>query len=148
MARSTNRQKLTNYLAARQWASIGKTEWEQLRGDVPEIAENSLREILQESGLEIEQPYCGVQQKSLAALERSLLDLKRVYSEQPDRAAICRKLVIQAKDRARFAARNRNVAEATRAMKEEMVRWMLVWLDDPSMFETWVRIRNRQREPR
>ena len=141
MVRTSNRQKLNDYLAARQWAFVGKTEWEQLRRDLPKIAENSLRELLQESGIAIGQPYCGVRQQSLEALERSLLDLQLVYAGQPDQAYACRKLVIQAKDRARFAARNRKVAEPVRAVKEEMVRWMLVWLDDPLMFESWVRAR-------
>ena len=100
--------------------------------------------MLQDSEIGIGQPYCGVRQQSLVALEGSLLDLQLVYAGQPDQAYACRKLVIQAKDRARFASRNRKVAEPVRVLKEEMVRWMLVWLDDPSMFESWVRTRKRQ----
>ncbi|MDQ6700351.1 MAG: hypothetical protein M3Z36_09210 [Acidobacteriota bacterium] len=144
MPRNNNRQRLRDYLSTRKWTSVGKEEWQQLRREFPGIAENSLREMLQESTIEIAQPYCGVRQKSLEDLESSLLGLYGVYAGHPDQAGTCRKLVIQAKDRARFVTRNAKVIEPVRAMKEEMVRWMLVWLDDPSMFESWVRARKTQ----
>ena len=48
-----------------------------------------------------------------------------------------RDLVIAAKDRARWASRSDKVEKSKRAMKAEMVEWMLVWLDDPAMFPAW-----------
>ncbi|MDQ2899816.1 MAG: hypothetical protein M3Y07_08450 [Acidobacteriota bacterium] len=109
-----------------------------------QIAENSLREALRQSGIAADQLYLGIRQKSLDELETSLLEMRRVYAAAPGLAAACRKIVIQAKDRARFAARNPKAAACKRAVKEEMLRWMLVWLEDPSMFEPWVRLRKKR----
>lgn len=137
------RQIARDYLSARQWTAIGKAEWEQLRRDLPSISENSLREALRESPVAVEQPYRGIRSKSLEDLEMSLLDMQRVYAANRELSAICRRVVIQAKDRARFAARNPKIDASKREMKEEMLRWMLVWLEDPSMFEPWVRLRKK-----
>jgi hypothetical protein len=49
--------------------------------------------------------------------------------------------VIAAKDRARWASRNPRADETARRRKADMREWMLVWLDDPAMFETWARLR-------
>lgn len=139
---------MKDYLSARNWNAIGtvigKVEWEQMRRDLPAIAEKTLRDVLWELGPAVEQPYRGIRQHTLDELETSLLDMRRVYASRPELSAICREIVIQAKDRARFAARNPKAAALKRAMKEEMLRWMLVWLEDPSMFEPWVRLRKKQ----
>jgi hypothetical protein len=79
--------------------------------------------------------------KTLDVLEASLRDFQRMYEEQPVRRSELRHAVIKAKDRARFASRNPKVSSEKRAEKDEMVRWMLVWLDDPSMFADWVTLR-------
>ncbi|MGI8991260.1 MAG: hypothetical protein ACR2I2_16980 [Bryobacteraceae bacterium] len=144
MARIGRRQIVRDYLSARRWTAIGREEWTELRRDLPSIAENFLREALRESGIEVAQPYRGIRRKSLDDLETSLLDMQRVYANAPELSPICRKIVIQAKDRARFAARNPKIDASQRELKEEMLRWMLVWLDDPSMFQPWVRLRKKQ----
>ena len=80
-------------------------------------------------------------------LERSLCDFERMYQEgadDPERRRLLRGLVIKAKDRARFASLNSKVTAEKRAEKAEMVRWMLVWLDDPAMFGDWVKLRRKQ----
>ena len=56
-------------------------------------------------------------------------------------------MVIAAKDKTRFAARNQKAAAEKRALKLEMVHWMLVWLGDPAMFATWVGLRKSQLNP-
>jgi hypothetical protein len=82
--------------------------------------------------------------KTLDELEASLREFQQMYAEgDAARRRELRDAVIQAKDRARFASRNPKVGEEKRAEKGEMVRWMLVWLDDPSMFGDWVRLRQR-----
>ncbi len=53
------------------------------------------------------------------------------------RRARVRRLVITAKDHARWASKK----EAKRAEKEEMVLWMLTWLENPPLFAEWVRLR-------
>jgi len=73
-----------------------------------------------------------------------------VYSEAAaagdrERARYCRRQVIAAKDRARFTARNPRTAPAKQAEKEQMVEWMLVWLENPEVFPAWVEARKKAR---
>ena len=101
------------------------------------ISEGYLRQLLHEAEVEIEQPYEGVRTSSLDRLEASLVEMEHVYSAalaagDHARVAVCRKVVIQAKDRAR-----------KRSGKEEMVAWMLVWLENPAVFPAWVEARKR-----
>lgn len=136
MARITKRQRVDAFLQA------NSPDWEQLRTAFPEVSESSLREWLHDAGIRVPQPLRGVWTKTLDELEESLIDMAEAYRTEPK---ICRALVITAKDRTRFASRNPKVDEAKRAEKEEMVQWMLVWLDDPAMFPTWVRLRRNSR---
>ena len=55
----------------------------------------------------------------------------------------CRRVVIQAKDRARLVSRNEKVDPEKRKVKAEMVDWMLVWLENPGIFEAWARLRKQ-----
>ena len=64
-----------------------------------------------------------------------------------ERARLCRRTVIQSKDHARLAAWNPRTNPVRRAQKEEMVGWMLVWLENPGVFSEWVRLRKRVRGP-
>jgi hypothetical protein len=48
--------------------------------------------------------------------------------------------VIRAKERGKLAARHARDGES-RAAREEMVRWMLVWLENPPAFDLWAGIR-------
>ena len=89
-------------------------------------------------------PTLQIRWKTLDELEASLRDFERRYAEAPVQRRALRDAVIKAKDRARFASRNPKVAAEKRAVKEEMVQWMLVWLDDPSMFGDWVTLRRGQ----
>jgi hypothetical protein len=50
-----------------------------------------------------------------------------------------RRLVIEAKDHARWAARK----PERRTEKEEMALWMLTWLENPPLFPQWVRLRRQ-----
>jgi hypothetical protein len=51
--------------------------------------------------------------------------------------------VIAAKDHARFASRK----EEKRPEKEEMILWMLTWLENPPVFPEWVRLRRAVKQP-
>lgn len=141
MPRISKRQSLADALQVHGWAVIGRAEWDQLRSELPGIAESSLREWLHDAGLPVEQPFRGLRTKSLAELEDSLLAMTEAYERDVTTRKTCREIVIAAKERARFASRNPKVEEAKRLLKEEMVHWMLVWLDDPAMFPAWARLR-------
>lgn len=121
--------------------SIGAEEWKMLREAFPKLGESRLRKTLLDNGLKLEQPCRGVDIHSLECLEETLNDLAEFYNREP---AIARKMVIAAKDKARFAARNQKAAPEKRALKLEMVDWMLVWLGDPAMFAPWVYLRKQR----
>ncbi len=81
--------------------------------------------------------------KSIDGMEASLISMAEIYGSHPELRWECRAQVIKAKDRARFASRNAKAAPEKRAVKAEMVEWMLVWLGDPAMFATWAELRKR-----
>jgi len=110
------------------------------------VSESYLRRLLADAGIPVEPPFGGVRQKTFDELERSLLDLEQVYSSASQagdraRAQLCRNVVIQAKDHGRLAARGAKTSPEKKAQKEEMIQWMLVWLENPGIFPTWVKLR-------
>jgi hypothetical protein len=67
-----------------------------------------------------------VRQENLDALEHSLLTMP-VNREG-------RNAVIEAKNHARFSL-------ARHPEKEEMILWMVTWLENPEIFPSWVKLR-------
>lgn len=130
MRSATKKGRILEYVNARGWALVGESEWRELRSSLPDISETVLRTC----GIAIAQPWLGVVQHSFNDLRDSLLELSRVYAERSDLQRYCRDQVIAAKDRARWTS-------GKKPIMTEMVEWMLVWLDDPSMFPQWVEIR-------
>jgi hypothetical protein len=92
-------------------------------------------------------PRVRVRQHNFGELESSLVALARVYEDREQLRRECRDLVIEAKDRARFASRNTRASELKRRIKAEMVEWMLVWLGDPALFEAWAALRREHMDP-
>jgi len=142
----SKKDKLNELLERVQPSSITEELWRELAGLLAPISESYLRQLLQATNLPIAQPFGGVRQSTLEELETSLLEIEREYSKalasrNPNRAAACRRAVIQAKDRARLTSRNEKVDPEKRKLKAEMVEWMLIWLENPSIFETWVNLR-------
>jgi len=124
-------------VAARGWDEIGEKEWREIRSALSDISESTVRA----SGIRIGAPWRGVAVHTIDELESSLRELSRVYETRPDLRRYCRDQVIAAKDRARWAASSPKVEESKRSMKAEMVEWMLIWLNDPAIFPTWVELR-------
>ena len=105
-----------------------------------------MRRLVADAGIAVEAPFGGVRQKTFEELERSLLEMEEVYTRASDagdrtRAQQCRNAVIQAKDHARLAARGAKTSPEKKAQKEEMIQWMLVWLENPGIFPAWVKLR-------
>jgi hypothetical protein len=98
-------------------------EWTALQSALAPISDGYLRKLLRASGVALHPLIEGVRQEDFAALERSLLAL---LSEERKAA---RSLVVVAKDHARWAK------------KDEMVLWMLTWLENPGIFPQWLAIR-------
>lgn len=128
---------MLDFAAARGWSVIGESEWNELRAGLSDISESTIRG----SGLPIACPWCGVAVHSIDDLEDSLREFTKVYAARPDLRRYCRDEVIAAKDRARWASLSPRVEENKRALKAEMLQWMLVWLDDPAVFPVWAQLR-------
>jgi hypothetical protein len=140
------KQHFREILEAEKPQVITESLWHGLLLRLAPISESYLRELLRNAGVAIEQPYAGVRQHTFEDLEESLRELLRVYQQATvagngDRARYCRRQVIGAKDRAKFLAQNPNTLPYKQAEKQEMVQWMLVWLENPEVFPAWVEAR-------
>ena len=134
------RAELLRWLERERPARIGESEWAVLLAELSGISPEYLRRLLRESGWPLGPLVEGVRQETFEALESSLLNLLKEYeSSDAARRQSIRRLVIEAKDHARFAARK---PERT-LEKEEMALWMLTWLENPPLFPQWVQIRRK-----
>ena len=132
------RTELARWLEEHRPARIGETEFETLARALAPVSENYLRKLLRESGVPLDPMVEGVRQGSFDELESSLLRLLEEYERgDPARRAAVRRVVITSKEHARLAARN----PAKRTEKEEMILWLLTWLENPPLFAAWVRLR-------
>jgi hypothetical protein len=126
-------------IESRGWTRIGEAEWEELRRGLAPVSESYLRKLVRDCGVALAPMVAGVRQEDFDTLEASLLALLDEYeSGDAMRRAAVRKLVITAKDHARFAARR---SAEKRVEKEEMAMWMRTWLENPAVFAQWVRLR-------
>jgi hypothetical protein len=142
------RQGLRDYLAAEKPPAVTERIWCDLLDRLAPVSESYLRELIRATGIPLEQPFAGVRQHTFEELEQSLQELLHVYTEATaagnrERARYCRRQVIGAKDRARFLAQTPRTTPEKKALKEEMVQWMLVWLENPEVFPAWVATRKR-----
>ena len=144
LRKSPKKRELAEWLERTRPEQIGEAEREILRGLLAPISDNYLRHLLRDSGVPLAPIVEGVRQESFGALESSLLALLAEYeSGDAARRAQVRKLVITAKDHARLAARNEAKRDEKResSSKEEMLLWMLTWLENPPLFPAWIRLR-------
>jgi hypothetical protein len=144
----SRKEALQEFLAAAQITAIGEAEWQAALRTLAPVSESYLRDLLRQTGLPFAQPFAGIRQKSFTELEQDLREMLTIYlaatrADDRQRARYCRRQVIAAKDRARFAARNPKISPEKKAQKEEMAQWMLVWLENPAVFPAWVEIRKR-----
>jgi len=145
-ANKSIKKRLADYLATAQPAAITEAVWRELQTTLAPVSESYLRELLRQTALPFEQPFAGIRQHTFDELEQSLGEMLTVYRDAAaagnrDRARYCRRQVIGAKDRARFLSRDPRTPPERKAQKEEMVQWMLVWLENPEVFPAWVAAR-------
>lgn len=143
------KQRLREYLAGTETQAISEPVWLDLLTRLAPVSESYLRELLRQTALPFEQPYAGIRQHTFEELEQSLREMLAIYTGavgagNRERARYCRRQVIGAKDRARFLARDAGTPPEKKARKEEMVEWMLVWLENPEVFPAWVEARKRR----
>jgi hypothetical protein len=142
------KQRVRELLSTEQPAVITEAVWQRLLQLLAPVSDSYLRDLLRETGLPFEQPYAGVRQHTFEELEHSLRELQQVYADamstgNRERARYARRQVIAAKDRARFLAGNPRTGPEKQAQKQEMVQWMLVWLENPEVFPAWVEARKK-----
>lgn len=127
---STKRTKLAEWIERETPAIIGLDEFDRLMEALAPITESYLRKLLRDSGVPLAPMVEGVRQSNLGALELSLLALLAEY-ESGDAAykRAVRKLVITAKDHAKWTH------------KDENLLWLTTWLENPPLFPAWARLR-------
>lgn len=140
------KQQLRDYLDESRPEAITEAVWQEIARRLAPVSESYLRDLLRATGLPFDQPYAGIRQHTFEELEASLDSMREVYmaakaAGDGPRARHCRRQVIAAKDRARFAAQNSRTTPEKQVEKEEMAQWMLVWLEDPEVFPAWVQAR-------
>jgi hypothetical protein len=145
--RNSRKQIVREFCAGK--AQLSAEEWRRLAALTAPVSAGYLQDLVADTGVHVEPPWGGVRQHSLGDLERSLNDFERVYTAARLRgdsvlASECRRVVILAKDRATRLANSLRLSEEKRSLKREMREWMLVWLENPAVFPTWVALR-RQR---
>jgi hypothetical protein len=126
------RTELAAWLADHAPERVGLSEWEEIRQALAPVSGSYLRRLLRESGVPLDSLVEGVRQEDLDSLKRSLLALLLEYKSGFAKEA--RRLVIEAKDHARFALKKH-------PEKQEMILWMVTWLENPEIFPQWVELR-------
>lgn len=83
---------------------------------------------------------------NLDVARQSLLELAREYAmaRDPGRASDVRRAVMRTKTHLKLALA-RGIGPRKRAVKQEIFEWLLVWLENPGIFEPWLDIRERRR---
>ncbi|MEZ5354731.1 MAG: hypothetical protein R2762_19015 [Bryobacteraceae bacterium] len=138
--RPTKRSRLAALLAGVD--AVDPALRERLRAALAPVSDSYLRQLLRDSGVELHPLVEGVRQHDFDNLERTLLALARLYLDAAARGdrhtgLAARRLVIEAKDHARLASRKHPEDETA----QEKILWMLTWLENPPVFETWIRLR-------
>jgi hypothetical protein len=139
----TKKQRVLDFASARGWTRIGESEWRKLREALPDVSVN----VIQQSGLSVDAPWCGVHQHTFEELEQSLREFSEIYESRPDLRYFSRQQVIAAKDRAKFLALRITPDAETRERKAAMAEWMLIWLGDPALFPAWLNALQRRSSP-
>ena len=131
--------RLRQYLAEKQPACVDEGLFSELSLLLAPVSEPYLRRLLRESGVRLAPMVEGVNLHCLEDLERTLLVLAEEYASGRKEA---RSAVIEAKDRIRWAVA-RAVEAEKRAEKDEMLLWIMTWLENPLAFPVWSRLRRR-----
>ena len=134
----SKKSRLLQYLERTRPTVITAAEWDTIAAELAPISETYLRDLLRNCGLPLDPLIEGVRQVSFENLERTLLQLETQYSNgDREIKRACRALVIRGKDHARFAL-------AKKPEKQEMILWMITWLENPAAFPVWLELRKRE----
>ena len=125
------------------------------------ISQRSLLDVLAQTDVPIARSLGGlpgdlrgrVHFRDPEAAASSLLDLQQEFEEarrrgDHHRAEDCRSAVRQAKDRLRLVLRRSNLSPEKKKVKQELLRWFLVWLQTPELFSQWLELRRSAKTQR
>jgi hypothetical protein len=129
--------------------SLGRIDehaWNVLKQELAPISDSYLRSLLIETGLPLSPLIEGVHTSDLNQAERTLRALAVEYeSADPERRKIYRRVVIEAKQRARWwLRRSASLDPPETPLKEEVLLWTSTWLENPLLFQQWVSLRKQQ----
>jgi len=138
--------ELERWVADNQPTTVGPDEWSAILAELdpvsPSYLRRLLRELSEETGIGLHPTVEGVRQHDFPSLQRSLTALAELYEGAPPaQQRELRRLVIEAKDHARLSFKTTARNPGKRATKEEMILWMLTWLENPPLFPSWVKVR-------
>jgi hypothetical protein len=140
----SKRQRLESLLSEDSIRFIDELAWERIGLALTPVSQSYLRKLVREAGVAMAPLVEGVRQDSLTELERTLSALQEEYEPaDPAGKGKYRAAVIQAKDHARWALRKTSIDAETKRIKEEMLLWMMTWLENPTLFHDWLAIRKR-----
>lgn len=140
----SRKAKLLEWLRERGEAIVDEAAFEEIRSRLAPVSESYLRSLLRHSGARLDVLVEGANTHSFEDLERTLCALSTRYA-QADAAARrrIRRSVIEAKDRLRWSMRG---LQTGREEKEEMLLWLMTWLENPEVFAVWLRLRTARRQ--
>ncbi|MFB3778281.1 MAG: hypothetical protein ACE141_11740 [Bryobacteraceae bacterium] len=146
--KQTKRALLDRYLAEARLDRITETDLDLIRQRLSPVSEAYLRELVRSSGVKLDPVVEGVRQGSFEELGRTLDALARefqaaVAAGDRRRAERCRGAVLTGKEHARLALRRVGSPPETGTRKQEMISWMLVWLENPEIFPAWLALRRK-----
>lgn len=134
---ASKKTQLTEWLTQHQPPVIDPALFTQLQQVLQPISAPYLRRLLLQTEVALHPEVEGVRLDNFRHFYRSLSLLNEMHRQaDAEIKARIRRLVIAAKNHARWSH------------KDEMVEWLLVWLHDPAVFETWAKLRLRAIEAR
>jgi hypothetical protein len=147
----TKRALLRAWLSERRPGCVSEQHLDEIRGALGRVSDSHLRRLLIDEAVPLAPLVAGVRQGSFDELEGSLTALAGEYEQAVAQADLqgarkVRSMVIQAKDRARWAARRAEAKGDTgrSGEKQEMAAWILTWLENPGIFAQWVALRRKK----
>ena len=133
----TCKNKVAAWLAEHDPPRIEPQHIKQLLNDLAPIKEVTVRRFLRESQWPLAPLVEGVRQDNEDNLQRTLIALAHEYETNP---TATRAAVLTARQHAEWNLR-RNPADSH--LTEAML-WIRTWLENPTIFETWSKLRRSQ----
>ena len=135
--KDTKRARLQLWLDHHQPAIVDSATLTLLARDLHPISDTYLRQLLRESSTPLSAEVEGVVTSSRENAERTLTALAEAYTSG---AREVRRLAIEAKTRLRMAiAREPDVQK--KRDREEILLWVMTWLENPASFPIWLQLR-------